>query len=111
MAVVGLTKRRFRRPNGAQPPPARTAGPAAQLVPGALVLVLWLSLIPPSGGCFPRSWYPAALGSVLLFCSLCVAWRSPLPSTRAARRSIALFGGLVTWAFLSMIWAGSPADA
>src|SRR4051812_341045 len=111
MAVVGLTKRRFQRPNGAQPPRPGTTGAAAQLVPGALVLILWLSVIPPSGGYFPRSWYPAALGSVLFFCTLCVAWRSPLPSTRAARRSIALFAGLVTWAFLSMIWAGSPADA
>src|SRR3954468_18150309 len=111
MGVGALTKRRFGRRDGAQPPHPEAAGVVARLVPGALVLVLWLSLIPPSGGYFPRSWYPAALGSVLFFCALCLAWRSPLPSTRAARRSIALFAGLVTWAFLSMIWAGSPADA
>ena len=80
-------------------------------MPGALVLVLWLGVIPPSGGYFPRSWYPAALGSVLLFCALCVGGRRVLPPTAPARRSAALFAALVAWAFLSMLWAGSPADA
>src|SRR4051794_25159193 len=111
MGVGALTKRRFGRRDGAQPPHPEAAGVVARLVPGALVLVLWLSVIPPSGGYFPRSWYPAALGSVLLFCTLCLAWRSPLPATRSARRSIALFAALAAWAFVSMLWAGSPADA
>src|SRR3954469_16445031 len=110
MSVAGMTTRSLPGEDAAEPASSPHERPAALLL-GALVLVLWLSVIPPSGGYFPRSWYPAALGSVLLFCVLCVAWRSPLPSTRAARRSIALFAGLVAWAFLSMLWAGSPADA
>src|SRR3954453_19952568 len=111
MGVRPLTTRSFSEQDEAQPAPQGRAGAAARLLPGALVLVLWLGVIPPSGGYFPRSWYPAALGSVLLFCVLCLTRGSALPSAPAARRALVVFGVLVAWAFLSMAWAGSRADA
>src|SRR3954463_14394634 len=111
MAVRPLTTRRIPDREGGQPAPPGWADAASRMLPAALVVVLWLGVIPPSGGYFPRSWYPAALGSVLFFCALCLSRRRGLPSSVAARRALALFAALVAWAFLSITWAGSPADA
>src|SRR2546423_4215869 len=111
MAAGPLATRRFRDRGDPQPAPPGWADAASRLLPAALVVVLWLGVIPPSGGYFPRTWYPAALGTVLLFCVLCLTRGRAAPSGRAARRSLALFAGLVAWAFLSLAWAGSPGDA
>ena len=82
-----------------------------RLVVLALLLVMWLAVIPPSGAYFPRAWYPAALGTVLLF-SLTVLARGTCAVPRGAPRIVlALFGALVAFAFLSIAWSGSTADA
>ena len=81
------------------------------LVVCALLLVMWLVIIPPSGAYFPRAWYPAALGTVLLF-SLTVLARGTCAVPRGATRIVlALFGALVAFAFLSIAWSGSTGDA
>src|SRR5436190_3589334 len=111
MAVRPLTTRRIPDREGGQPAPPGWADAASRLLPATLVVVLWLGVIPPSGGYFPRSWYPAALGSVLLFCVLCMTRGRVLPPAAAARRALIVFAALVAWGFLSMAWAGSNADA
>ena len=80
MAVRPLTTRRIPDREGGQPAPPGWADAASRLLPATLVVVLWLGVIPPSGGYFPRTWYPAALGSVLLFCVLCLTGRRALPA-------------------------------
>src|SRR3954471_1611575 len=110
MSVAGMTTRSLSGEDASEPASGPYERPAALLL-GSLVLVLWLAVVPPSGGYFPRSWYPAALGSVLLFCVTCVACRRLIPSSRAARAALGLFAALVAWAFLSLTWAGSNADA
>src|SRR3954463_12698404 len=109
MSVAGMTTRSLPGEDAAEPASSPHERPAALLL-GSLVGVLWLAVVPPSGGYFPRSWYPAALGSVLLFCVACVAARRLTPASAAARAALALFAALVTWAFFSLMWAGSNAD-
>src|SRR5436853_4060704 len=111
MAVRPVTTRRIPDREGGQPAPPGWADAASRLLPATLVVVLWLGVIPPSGGYFPRTWYPAALGSVLLFCVLCLTGRRALPAATPARRTLIIFAALVAWAFLSVTWAGSQADA
>ena len=111
MGVRPLTTRSFSEQGEAQPAPPARAAAAARLLPGALLLLLWLGVIPPSGGYFPRDWYPAALGIVLVFCVLCLTYGAALPSAPAARRALLIFAALVAWAFLSMAWSGSRSDA
>src|SRR5438093_9118064 len=84
---------------------------AVRLAPCLLVLALWLAVIPSSGGYFPRTWYPAALTSLLIFCAMCVARRRAIPADRTARVVLGLFAALVAWSFLSIAWAGSPGSA
>src|SRR3954447_19894260 len=110
MSVAGMTTRSLSGEDASEPASGPYERPAALLL-GSLVLVLWLAVVPPSGGYFPRSWYPAALGSVLLFCVTCVARRRLAPESAAARAALALFAALVGWAFFSLTWAGSNADA
>ena len=101
-----------RDPRPRRPAPApRWDALAARLVPCLLVLALWLAVIPASGGYFPRTWYPAALASLLLFCAMCVARRRSVPADDTARAVLGLFAALVAWSFLSIAWAGSPGDA
>src|SRR3954466_6686648 len=110
MAVRPLTTRRNAGREGGQPAPPGWADAASRLLPAPLVVVLWLGVIPPSGGYFPRDWYPAALGIVLVFCVLCLTYGAALPSAPAARRALLIFAALVAWAFLSMAWSGSRSD-
>src|SRR3954469_3211940 len=98
--------------SGAAPPPR--AGLVAHLpwlLPGALVVAVWLAVIPAQGGYFPRTWYPVALGAVLLLTGLYAAGRAPLPAHVLPRVALGLLGGLVLWAYLSIAWAGSPGAA
>src|SRR5215212_1747861 len=98
----------------AQPEPAprvSRAERAAQLVPCAVLLCVWLVVIPPSGGYFPRSWYPVALGTVLFFYVYRAAARAMFPAGRPLRLALVLFAALVLWAFLSIAWARSPGSA
>src|SRR3954453_23961768 len=83
----------------------------AQLVPCALLVCLWLAVIPPSGGYFPRTWYPPTLGSVLLLYVFRITGRDRVPWRRPLRVALVLFKTLVACAFLSILWAGSPAAA
>jgi O-Antigen ligase len=97
-------------PAGAPAPPER-GETALRLVACVLLLVLWLAMLPPSGAYFARDWYPAALGSVLIFGVTVLARRTAVPRPRGARVALGIFAGLVAWAFLSIGWAGSPGDA
>src|SRR5438270_2976440 len=89
---------------------ARTE-PLARLVPCALLVSIWLAVVPPSGGYFPRTWYPAALGAALFFYVVRFGGRMTFPAGRPARLALGLFAALVAWAFLSIAWAGSPGGA
>lgn len=97
--------------SGQSPPRSTRAELVAHLAPCALIVGLWLTVIPPSGGYFPRSWYPAALTSVLFFCVLRFATRSTFAPGRPLRVALVLFAALVGWAFASILWAGSPGAA
>src|SRR3954464_4894812 len=103
------------RPEAADPgrngPRAGALSLAVRLVPCALLVCLWLILIPPSGGYFPRSWYPVALASVLLFYVLRLATRAEIAPSRPLRVALALFAAVVVWAFLSITWAPSSGSA
>jgi hypothetical protein len=83
----------------------------AWLIPAGMVLALWLAVIPAQGGYFPRTWYPLALGAVLLLAGLRIAGRAPLPAHVLPRVALGLLAALVAWAFLSIAWAGSPGAA
>src|SRR5439155_16880049 len=67
----------------------------ARLAPCLLILALCLAVIPASGGYFPRTCYPAALASLLLFCAMCAARRRPMPAQRITRLALGLFAALV----------------
>jgi hypothetical protein len=84
---------------------------AVRIVPCALLVCLWLIVIPPSGGYFPRSWYPVALASVLFFYVFRVATRAQIAPSRPLRLALVLFAAVVAWAFLSITWAPSPGSA
>src|SRR3954470_4573118 len=84
---------------------------AVRLVPCALLVCLWLIVIPPSGGYFPRSWYPAALASALFFYVFWFTTRAQIAPGRNLRAALVLFAVLVAWAFLSIAWAPSPGNA
>src|SRR3954453_23285714 len=84
---------------------------AVRLVPCALLVCLWLVVIPPSGGYFPRSWYPVALASVLFFYVLRFTTRTRIAPGWPLRTALVLFAVLVGWAFLSIAWAPSAGRA
>src|SRR3954447_11662616 len=84
---------------------------AVRIAPCALLVCLWLLLIPPSGGYFPRSWYPAAVASVLGFFFGLFAARARIAPSRPLQAALVLFAAVVAWAFLSMTWAPSPGSA
>src|SRR3954453_20527192 len=107
MRATDVSVSRSERPVRRLPP----AGLLGQLAPCALLVCLWLILIPPSGGYFPRSWYPVALASVLLFYVLRFATRAEIAPGRPLRVALVPFSAIVGWAFLSITWAPSPGSA
>jgi tetratricopeptide (TPR) repeat protein len=84
---------------------------AARLAPCALLVCLWLAVIPPSGGYFPRTWYPAAASILLFFYVFRFTARAKVAEGRPLRVALVLFAVLVGWAFLSIAWADSPGSA
>jgi hypothetical protein len=78
-------------------------------LPALAIFWWWTSR---AGGYFERDWLPGALLMTVVGASSVVAMRAQitLPS-RAATVALAAFGGYVAWSFLSILWAGTPADA
>jgi tetratricopeptide (TPR) repeat protein len=101
------------RPSALQPRGAarRLASGAAAAAPGLLLVALWLTLAVEDGGYFPRSWYPAAIATVVLLAAVAAGARRLLPEPRAVRIALALLAALVALSYLSLAWAGSRADA
>lgn len=76
-----------------------------------LLVGIWLALIPNGGGYFARTWYPAAIATVLVLAVAIAGGRRLLPEARWARLALLLLAALVVWSFVSTAWAGSHADA
>ncbi|HZU60895.1 MAG TPA: hypothetical protein VE983_08010, partial [Solirubrobacteraceae bacterium] len=72
---------------------------------------MWMAWIPATGAFFPETWYPSLAGAWLVLLVTAVASGRLAPSTRSARVALGAFGALVAFNYLSMLWAGSPADA
>jgi O-antigen ligase len=88
-----------------------TRSRAGLFLPAVLVLASWLVATYQSGGYFGRYWYPAGIALLALLAVMVLAGGRALPRTRAARVALLLFGGLVAWSYLSLLWAGSPGSA
>jgi hypothetical protein len=72
---------------------------------------MWMAWIPASGAFFPETWYPSLGGAWLVLLVTALAGGRLIPAARSARVALAAFAGLVAFSYLSMLWAGSPADA
>ena len=83
----------------------------AQLVLCALLLVLWLAVIPPSGGYFGRTWYPATFATLLLVGVTAMSLRRAVPIARAPRVVVGGLVALVVVGWLSIAWSGAQGDA
>jgi hypothetical protein len=81
------------------------------LTPAALLLGMWMAWIPATGAFFPETWYPSLAGAWLVLLVTAVAGGRLLPVTRGVRVALGAFGALVAFNYLSMLWAGSPANA
>src|SRR4051812_46512929 len=98
-------------PSGQAEPARSGVAPVVRIAPCALLVCLWLVVIPPSGGYFPRSWYPVALASVLFFYVFRITTGIRIAAGWPLRAALGLFAALVGWAFLSIIWAPSAGSA
>src|SRR4051794_24552720 len=101
------------RPTG---PPAEEAPVArgeaiAHAVLCCLLVVLWLAVVPASGGYFARTWYPATFATLVLVGVAAMALRRWIPPARTSRVVLAALATLVVLGWLSISWAGAPGDA
>ena len=84
-----------------------TAAPFLPAVPVVLAWVLWGHF---DGGYFARTWYPCALGALVLLAALVVAKGRMLPTSPPVAVALGLFGALVAWTYLSLLWSTAPGD-
>jgi tetratricopeptide (TPR) repeat protein len=98
-------------PPEARSAPARRTARLAPFAPAAILVVLWSLGISASGAYFPGSWYPGAAFATLLLIVAAAASGRPFPTSRPARVALGAFAALVALNYLSILWAGSPADA
>ena len=93
-------------------PPTRRRGVVAVQIPGFLVLALGVVLGAFEGGSAPADWYPAALFlAALATLTALVAPPTRVERARAWNVALVLFGLFTLWSYLSILWAGAPADA
>ena len=79
-------------------------------LPAAIVVSLWIALMPGAGGFFERDWLPAGLALAgLAFAA--VAGGQRMVNATSVRVAAAALGTLIAWSFLSVAWAGSPDTA
>jgi hypothetical protein len=82
----------------------------ARFLPALPVVLAWVLWAHNSGGYFPRSWYPGALGGLVLLAGMALAGRRAVPRSRAVALALALLAGLVAWSYLSLLWSDAPGD-
>ena len=81
------------------------------MVPAAAVLVVWVCLMPASGGFAPQDWYPAGLVLLGLVTVAAVGARRILPDSPVARLALLAMAAFVVWSFLSLAWSDAPGAA
>ena len=89
----------------------RRALPLVTLLPAAIVVGIWIAMIPNEGGYFARDWYPAALTLLGLLVASAVGSGRILPAVPRARGALLLLAGLVAFSYLSLLWAEAGGDA
>jgi hypothetical protein len=80
----------------------------APFLPAGIVIAGWVLWSHFEGGYFPQTWYPSAIAAVGLLLATAIGTGRIVPPSRSAQVALASFAGLVAWAFLSLIWSGSP---
>ncbi len=81
------------------------------LLPAAIVVGIWIAMIPNEGGYFARDWYPAALTLLGLLVASAFGSGRVLPAVPRARGALLLLAGLVAFSYLSLLWAEAGGDA
>ena len=74
-------------------------------LPAGVVVVLWLALLPASGGFFPRDWMPAGLLTLGVLSAVILGGGRILPPSRAIQVALGAFAAVVAWNFLSIAWS------
>lgn len=82
----------------------------ARFLPALPVVLAWTLWAHHAGGYFPRSWYPGALGGLLLLAGIALAGRRVVPRQRPVALALALLAGLVVWSYVSLLWSDAPGD-
>ena len=80
------------------------------LLPGFLTFVLVLYWSARDGGFDPLRWLPGTLFLLALLAVMVIAAK-PGPLPRATLLALVSLSGFTVWSFLSITWAGVPADA
>lgn len=89
---------------------ARALRESPGALPGGLVLAIIVYWAARDGGFDPLHWLPGTLFLLVLFAIVAVTAR-PVVVPRSAAVALAALLGFTIWSFLSMTWAGVPADA
>jgi O-Antigen ligase len=89
--------------------PLELARESLPVLPAVALVLFWALSALFNGAYFPASWYPAAI-VIVIICpiQLAAGYRLPVGGTRIA---LGLFGGLVAWTFLTILWAEAGGHA
>jgi hypothetical protein len=91
---------------------ARVSPHLPALLPGLLVVGLWLAWAADDGGYDPETWYWGALVVLALLAAVVIGlWGRRPRHSRALTAALILFGCYVAWSYASILWAQSPGEA
>ncbi len=91
---------------------ARLSPHLPALLPGLLIVGLWLTWAAGDGGYDPEAWYRGALFILALLSAVSIGFWGRRPQrSRACTAALILFGSYVAWSYASILWAQSPGDA